>query len=115
VTHGISPKVKLPAAMLLAVGLGLLIASVVLDDADKLVEVGLSLIGASGLAGGLGYVAPPGEVAVEPGVPSDELLPSEALALMDADFSGGNGFDGDGEPDEPTPEDESEELFSVHE
>lgn len=58
-TDGIAPKVAWPAVALAALGVVLIVLHFVLeDDSDTLLTVGLALLGASGVTGGLGYSAP---------------------------------------------------------
>lgn len=80
--NGISPKVKLPALVLLALGIVCLVAGALLKDAT-LTTVGPSLIAASGLGASLGYSADVGDIA-EPGTQerSDDLLPADVVAKL---------------------------------
>jgi hypothetical protein len=58
-TDGISPKVAWPAVALAALGVVMVVLHFVLsEDGDTLLTLGLTLVGASGLTGGLGYKAP---------------------------------------------------------
>lgn len=61
-TVGVSPKVKVPALALGIVGAVLVAASYVVADLENLREVGFTLVGASPLAGLLGYNAEPGQI-----------------------------------------------------
>jgi hypothetical protein len=59
-TIGLSPKVAWPAVALAALGVVAIILHFVLDDTDNwLLHIGLGLVGASGLASGIGFGAPP--------------------------------------------------------
>lgn len=66
----VSPKVALPAIAQLVVGAVLVILGAVpqiVQDGDvreKLLSLGLGLIGASGLTGSIGFAARPGRVVV---------------------------------------------------
>lgn len=64
----VSPKVTWPAIALLALGIALVVLHFVVSDPgnDTFLNVGLSLIGASGLVGGIGYSAKVGRVQVPP-------------------------------------------------
>lgn len=64
----VSPKVSWPAIALLALGIVLVVLHFVVSDPgnDTFLNVGLSLIGASGLVGGIGYSAKVGRVQVPP-------------------------------------------------
>lgn len=64
-TQGVSPKVTIPVAILAGLGAVCLVASFLLDE-STLAEVGLSLLGASGVVGGAGYAAKPGPVVPRP-------------------------------------------------
>lgn len=60
---GVTPKVKLPAKVLGAIGVVLVAASYLVVGLESVREVGFTLIGASPLAGILGYNAKLGPVA----------------------------------------------------
>lgn len=66
----ISPKVAIPALAQLGVGLILVVLGAIpqiVKDGDTrstLLAVGLALLGGSGLTGGLGFAAKPGQVVV---------------------------------------------------
>lgn len=51
----VSPKVKVPALVLAVLGGALVVASFVVEGADDLAEIGLAVLGASGVAGVTGY------------------------------------------------------------
>lgn len=58
-TEGVAPKVAWPTVALFAVGAVLVVLHLVLKDAgDTLLTIGLAAIGASGVTGGVGFVAP---------------------------------------------------------
>jgi hypothetical protein len=104
-TIGVSPKVKLPTIALGIIGVVLVLASLVVSELAGLREIGLTLVGASPLAGFLGYKANPGRVEIG----SDVQL-AEAGGMGQA--ATGVPMDPDGEPargpigeDEPEPHD----------
>lgn len=82
-TIGLSPKVQAFLAAVGGPGLLLLILGLVIGD-DTLKTAGLSLLAGSAVGGAAGYKAPPGEVIVERGPASDELLSGAALEGAEA-------------------------------
>lgn len=60
---GVSPKVKLPAAVQAALAVVLLVIGYVIGD-NTVTAIGYALLGASGVTGGLGFLARPGRVRV---------------------------------------------------
>lgn len=75
---GISKKVSWPSALLLVVGAVLAIVGALTGD-TTLTTSGVTLVGGSAVTFGIGYHAPTGEVVVEPGDASDDLLSEEVL------------------------------------
>lgn len=64
----VSPKVTIPALALLVLGIALMVLHFILNDgSNTLLDIGLSLIGASGLVGVGGYSAKVGRVQLPPG------------------------------------------------
>ena len=82
-TLGISPKVKAFIAALGGPGIVLLIIALATGDTD-LRTVAISLLGGAAVGGGAGYVAPPGEVAITVGPPSDDGLSEDAKSQLAA-------------------------------
>jgi hypothetical protein len=63
-TDGISPKVKVPATAITALGVLLVVVGVVLggDDGGTIRDIGLGLVGGGPVVGVIGYRAPTGKV-----------------------------------------------------
>lgn len=64
-TAGIAPKVKLPAGVLAAIGVLLIVLGFILGE-DRLVDIGFAVLASSGVTLGAGAVASPGDVIVSP-------------------------------------------------
>lgn len=71
-THGISPKI-IPAILVALAGLIVTVIAAVNQDSATL-TAGISLLGGGGFAAVGGYASPPGEVVVDVGPASDDLL-----------------------------------------
>lgn len=59
-TEGVAPKVAWPTVALFALGAVFVVLHFLLEDAgeDTLLTIGLAAIGASGVTGGVGFLAP---------------------------------------------------------
>lgn len=87
-TVGLSPKVKYPALIGLVTGTALVVIGVVAKD-DTVRDLGVGVITSSLAGAGVGYAAPPADLAptvkvATPDVASDDLLSPEAWARLDA-------------------------------
>ena len=63
-TVGISPKVKLPAGVLLGIGIALVVIGIAVDN-DEVLNAGFGFLVSSPIGGLVGYSADPGRVQIE--------------------------------------------------
>jgi hypothetical protein len=61
-TIGLSPKVTVPALVLVGLGVAAIVASQFVDDGAALRDAGIGLLAASGIGAGVGLAAKPGVV-----------------------------------------------------
>jgi hypothetical protein len=76
----ISPKVSVPALILAAIGLIGLVAGAVVGD-DTITTIGFSALAASGITGGAGYAARPGDVVPLSAPPTPSSTPTQRRGL----------------------------------
>lgn len=85
-TNGISPKVKLPAWALILIGVVLLVIWFILgQNDDTLLNTGIAVLGAAGVAVPIGFAAKPGDVTEVRGPASDDRLSPAAVSALHAD------------------------------
>jgi drug/metabolite transporter (DMT)-like permease len=60
-TIGVSPKVKLPAAVVGALGVVLIVIGIIVNN-DEVLNAGIGLVVASPIGAAFGYISPPGTV-----------------------------------------------------